>query len=140
MKQIFMEEVLNQVRTRGDCEALVDQEMGMMTFSEMWNLSGKVYQYLINHGIGREDVVVIRLPRNNNVCVAMVGVMRAGAAFTILEEGYVPDRVDYIIKDSGCKLIIDRDAWAEIEKTELTEESAGEGYREVDLHDADYIV
>lgn len=140
MKQIFMEEVLNQVRTRGDCEALVDQEMGMMTFSEMWNLSGKVYQYLINHGIGREDVVVIRLPRNNNVCVAMVGVMRAGAAFTILEEGYVPDRVDYIIKDSGCKLIIDRDAWAEIEKTELTEESAGEGYREVDLHDAAYIV
>ena len=39
MKQIFMEEVLNQVRTRGDCEALVDQEMGMMTFSEMCSMT-----------------------------------------------------------------------------------------------------
>ena len=52
-----------------------------VTYRELDVISGKVYRYLKDHGIGREDFVNIILPRGTEPFIAMLGVWKTGATF-----------------------------------------------------------
>lgn len=96
------------------------------------DLSGKVYAWLREKQISREDFVLLCLPRGAAALVCMLGVWKAGAAFTMVEDNYPPERITYIKKDCGCKTVIDIHVWNdEILKTE-----ALPGYEETSIHDA----
>ncbi len=105
------------------------------TFRELWEISGKIYAHLKARGIGREDVVMYHLPRGIELYACMLGTMRAGAAFTMVETGTDPERTAFIRKDSGCKLLVDEGCIQEI-----LEADPLEGYEEVNLHSLLYIV
>ncbi len=102
-----------------------------VNWRELDLISGKVYRYLKEHGIGREDFVNIILPRGVEPFIAVIGVWKAGAAFVLLEEEYPKERIDFIRKDCGCKLVLDRRVWEEILKYEYLE-----GFEQADDHDA----
>ena len=99
------------------------------------DLSARVYAYLAGKGIGREDFVLIRLPRDARPFIAMLGVWKAGAAFTVVEDDYAPERIEAIAKDCGCRAMIDDAAWDEILKTEPLP-----GFRRADDHDACFAI
>lgn len=79
--------------------------------------------------------MLINMARGIMPVVAMVGVLKAGAAFTIVEEGYAPERIEYVRNDCGCKAEISRDIWEEIIKCEPLY-----GHEQTDEHDAAYAV
>lgn len=106
-----------------------------ITCEELDRMSGQVYCYLKKIGIGREDFVLINLARGIMPVVALVGVLKAGAAFTIVEEGYAPERIEYIRKDCGCKAEINRKVWEEILGCETLY-----GHERTNVHDAAYAV
>ena len=99
------------------------------------DLSARVYGWLKARGIGREDFVFLCLPRGAVALISMIGVWKAGAAFTMVEEQYPPERIAYIRKDCSCKAVIDRDAWNGILETEPMP-----GYEKTDPHDAAFAV
>ena len=106
-----------------------------INYEQLRVISGRVYAYLKARNIGKEDFVMIKLPRGVQPVIAMIGVWRAGAAFVIAEENVGPERVDYIYRDCGCKLSITSDVWDEINRLEPLD-----GYEETDPHDAAYAV
>ena len=106
-----------------------------ITFAEFDDYSGRVYAWLKARGIGREDFVLINLPRGVMPFMAATGVWKAGAAFVIVEENYAPERVAYIRKDCGCKAELDLEAWLEAMHTQ-----ALSGYEATDPHDAAFAV
>jgi len=57
-------------------------------------------------GIGREDRVAILLPRSERVYEAMLGVLKAGAAYVPLDPDIPPDRLAFILGDCGAKCLI----------------------------------
>ena len=89
-----------------------------ITYEDLHELSGKVYAWLKYQGIGREDFILINLVRGVLPVVAIIGILKAGAAFALVEENYAPERIEYIRKDCGCKSEINRNAWEEILKCE----------------------
>lgn len=97
--------------------------------------SAQVYAWLKQKGIGREDFVLICLPRGILPIITMLGVWKAGAAFTVVEDNYAPDRIEYIKKDCGCKAVIDIETWKEIYSAEPLS-----GYEKADPHDAAFAV
>ena len=106
-----------------------------ISFEELRNISGRVYAYLKAHNIGKEDFVLIKLPRGVKPIIATIGVWRAGAALILVEENLAPERIAYIYNDCNCKLAITSDVWEEINQYEPLD-----GYEETDLHDAAYAV
>ena len=78
---------------------------------------------------------MIRFPRDARPFIAMLGVWKAGAAFTVVEDNYAPERVDAIREDCKCRLVIDESAWNDILTTEPKT-----GYREADAHDACFAI
>ena len=106
-----------------------------VSYLKIDEISGKVFRYLSDNGIGKEDFVLINLPRGVQPVIALVGVWKAGAAFTIVEENYAPERIDFIRRDCNCKAEISKENWEEILHLEPKE-----GYVEADLHDAAFAI
>ncbi|MBP5468123.1 MAG: AMP-binding protein [Candidatus Riflebacteria bacterium] len=125
-----------QVAKRPNEVFLIDVANNLkFTLKESDLITGKVYAYLKEKGIGREDFVLINLPRGASIILAMLGVWKAGAAFVVTEDTLAPDRIEFIRKDISCKLTIDNDVWEEIlnYKPYL-------GYIKTNVHDASFAV
>ena len=106
-----------------------------ITYAQLDDLSGRVYAYLKNNGIGREDFVLINLPRGILPIVAMVGVWKAGAAWALVEDTYAPERIEYIRSDCGCKAELSSVNWEEVVSTDYLA-----GHEATGEHDAAYAI
>ncbi|MBP9996009.1 MAG: non-ribosomal peptide synthetase, partial [Lachnospiraceae bacterium] len=106
-----------------------------ITYRELYHQSGKVYNYLHSKNIGKEDVVMITLPRGAMPIVALFGVWRAGAAVIMLETDYPEKKKEYIKHNANCKLVIDSTLYSEMTQYDMLS-----GYEKADPHDLAYIV
>ncbi len=132
----FMRKFLQTVQDAPDSLMLVDdQSNNHWTRERVNDMSARVYNYLHKRHVGREDFVLILLPRGVLPVIAMIGVWKAGAALVVLEDNYVPERIDFIRKDLNCKLTIDMDAW-----NEICDEEPRPGFVMADCHDAAFAV
>ena len=133
---MFMNSFDLNCRKNGKDVALVNAETGArVSYEELSELSGRVYGYLKQRGIGRESVVMISLPRGVQPFIALIGIWRAGAAAIMLDADYAKDRQQYIYEDAGCVLRIDNSLFIDIMESE-----SQEGYEQVSPHDLCYIV
>ncbi|MGG0816209.1 amino acid adenylation domain-containing protein, partial [Paenibacillus alvei] len=57
-------------------------------------------------GAGREQVVAISLSPSIDMLAAVLGVMKAGAAFLPIDTHYPVQRMEYVLKDSGAAVLI----------------------------------
>ena len=105
------------------------------TYADVDDMSGRLYGYLKEKGIGKEDFVLIDLPRGILPIIAMIGIWKAGAAWALVEDTYAPDRIDYIRKDCGCKIELTATLWDEIMRHDYLA-----GHESVDPHDAAYAI
>ncbi len=106
-----------------------------ITYAQLDDMSGRVYAYLADNGVGKEDFVLINLPRGIMPVIAMLGVWKAGAAWALVEDTYAPERIDYIRKDCGCKFELNADTWEKVMETDPKS-----GHETVDDHDAAYAI
>lgn len=106
-----------------------------ITYRQFDELSGRVYRYLKEHAIGREDTVLLLLPRSIQMPVGMMGVWKAGASFVVCEDTAAPEQVAYLRQDSHARLVIDSALWPEIMACEPLP-----GRQTVHPHDLAYIV
>ncbi|MBR5337471.1 MAG: AMP-binding protein [Lachnospiraceae bacterium] len=106
-----------------------------ITYSRLDDMSGRVYGYLKANNIGKEDFVLLNLPRGILPIVAMIGVWKAGAAWALVEDTYAPERIAYIRKDCGCKFELSASNWDDVMRTDYLA-----GNEETDPHDAAYAI
>ncbi len=133
----FIERFEENVKKHPDKAALrsYGQHKGVSTYASLDRRSAMVYRYLKERGIGKEDYVMICLPRSIRTAICMMGILKAGAAFVIVEDHYAKDRIDFIYSDCGCVLKADLDVFEEMMQTEPLY-----GHEETDAHDAAYAV
>ncbi len=77
-----------------------------ITYQELNSRANKLAHYLRGIGVGHEDRVALLLPKTEFVYVAMLGVLKAGAAYVPLDPAYPPDRVGFILEDCAARLCI----------------------------------
>lgn len=106
-----------------------------VTYAQLEDMSGRVYGYLKENDIGKEDFVLIDLPRGVLPIIAMIGVWKAGAAWALVEDTYAPERIEYIKNDCSCKFEITSENWDIVMHTEYLE-----GHEDPDPHDAAYAI
>ncbi|MFE9581762.1 amino acid adenylation domain-containing protein [Nocardia sp. NPDC006044] len=77
-----------------------------MTYAELAAAADELAQRLRARGVGRGSFVGIHLERSADVVVAILAVLRAGAAYVPLDPMYPADRIEFMIADSGARLVI----------------------------------
>ncbi|HJP91739.1 MAG TPA: amino acid adenylation domain-containing protein [Pyrinomonadaceae bacterium] len=86
-----------QARRSPSHQAVVDRREAY-TYQELDARSNQVAQYLLAHGVERQDVVAIYAERNASLVVALLGIIKSGAAFMVLDPAYPPARLLYYLE------------------------------------------
>ena len=63
-------------------------------------------KYLVQQGVQPGDIVAVALPRSVNLTLALMAVMRAGAAYLPLDVSYPDERLSYMVGDAKPPLIV----------------------------------
>ncbi|MCX6318736.1 MAG: non-ribosomal peptide synthetase [Bacteroidetes bacterium] len=78
-----------------------------LTYGELNQLSGNLANHLINKaGIRPGDVVALLVDNSERTAVAIMGILKAGATYLPVDGLLPDDRKEFMLTDSGAKLII----------------------------------
>ena len=105
MKDVVAQLRLN-AREHADKPALVYHDQ-VLTYAQLNDQSARVAAALVARGAKPEKVYPILLERSPTYVVALLGIMRAGAAAAPLSTTYPQERVDLITHDCGAELVVD---------------------------------
>ncbi|WP_157640496.1 non-ribosomal peptide synthetase, partial [Burkholderia ubonensis] len=95
-----------QVARTPDAPALVT-DSSLMTYADLNARANGLADQLVNHyGVGPESLVGIMLDRSEAMIVAILGVLKAGAAFVPLDTAYPAERINHILGDTGLSLLL----------------------------------
>ena len=91
-----------------DQVALIDGRESL-TYSELNEKSNQFAHFLTQtYNIRSNDLVGLKLDRNQDLIISLIGILKTGAAYVPIDINYPKDRISYIENDSKCKLVVDR--------------------------------
>jgi non-ribosomal peptide synthetase component F len=79
--------------------ALVFEE-SMLSYAELNAHANRLAHLLIGRGIGPESLVALALPRSSQMIIALLGILKAGAAYLPLDPDYPLERLAYMLRDA----------------------------------------
>jgi surfactin family lipopeptide synthetase A len=89
-------------------EAAIVSREETLTYAELESRSDRVARHLAALGVGLESRVGICLERSPDLVIAMLGVLKAGAAVVPIEPSQPARRQSAILADSGARLVLAR--------------------------------
>lgn len=109
----IIDEFHDQVRENPNNTAVVydDKEF---TYAEVDRLSNKLANYLIeNYQVKTNDLISLKLERNEWMIISMLGVLKAGGAYVPVDPEFPAERIAFIENDSNCTLSFDKNVLAQ---------------------------
>jgi len=79
---------------------------GTLSFAELEHCVGRLAHALRHRGVGPEVLVAVFLPRSPELVMAILAVLRAGGAYLPLDSDSPPERLSYVLEDSGAALVL----------------------------------
>ncbi|NOI80256.1 amino acid adenylation domain-containing protein [Vibrio tubiashii] len=140
----FTELLKEQVLAQPDSEALVANPLGgtalptngserlALSYQQLDDFSDGVAAELIARGIQRDLRVGVMFTRGADMLVAMIGVLKAGAAFLPLDPSYPQDRLAYMVEDSDAQWLISDDSSQKLAR-EICQRDNIIAYSDIDL-------
>lgn len=95
-----------QVAKKGDTKILSFDEEAY-SYKELNASANQLAAYLHKkQKLQPNDLVAIKLDRSEWMVIAILAVLKAGAAYVPIDPSYPQERINYILSDSGCKTVI----------------------------------
>jgi amino acid adenylation domain-containing protein/non-ribosomal peptide synthase protein (TIGR01720 family)/FkbM family methyltransferase len=83
-----------------------------LLYRDLDRRANQLARYLGGLGVGRESPVGILLDRTPAMVVAVLGVLKAGAAYVPLQAGQPSERLKYMLRDTGAGVVLTSGALA----------------------------
>ncbi|MEW2624631.1 amino acid adenylation domain-containing protein [Streptomyces sp. NPDC048106] len=100
-----------QADSAPDAVAIVSGEREF-TYAEVERTANRIAHELRRYGLGPDDSVGLCLPRSADLVIAMLAVLKAGAAFVPLDPALPPSRLADMVGAARCARILCQDATA----------------------------
>ncbi|HEX7700663.1 MAG TPA: amino acid adenylation domain-containing protein, partial [Kofleriaceae bacterium] len=118
------------------------------TYAEVERRANTLGHALRDKGMGRDALVAIQLDPCPEMLVAVLGVLKAGAAFLPIDPEYPLARKQYMLKDSGARVLLTRgalsaDVAAGLDVIDLAQPMPGRSDRvvvEIERSDLAYVI
>ena len=79
-----------------------------LTYHELNERSNQLAHYLKEkYQIGPDDLISLKLQRSERMIIAILGILKAGGAYLPIDPDYPEERINYMVSDSACKLLLD---------------------------------
>ena len=77
-----------------------------LTYAELDARANQLARHLVSLGIGPEQIVALALPRSLEMVIALLAVLKCGAAYLPLDTDYPAARLAFMLTDSRASLLI----------------------------------
>ncbi|MGA9772902.1 MAG: MupA/Atu3671 family FMN-dependent luciferase-like monooxygenase [Blastocatellia bacterium] len=95
----------SQVERAPDRIAVVfDNEQ--VTYGRLNAMANQVAHYLQSLNVGVEDRVAVSIARSSEMVVALIGVLKVGAAYVPLDPAYPKERLSFMLKDADVSALV----------------------------------
>ncbi|MDQ2586489.1 non-ribosomal peptide synthase/polyketide synthase [Saccharothrix yanglingensis] len=78
-----------------------------LTYRELDERSNRLAHHLVAAGAGPETLVALRFTRSTDLVVAVLGVLKSGAAYLPIDVSYPEERIAYVLGDARPVLTLD---------------------------------
>ncbi|MEV4202070.1 non-ribosomal peptide synthetase [Micromonospora globbae] len=100
-----VEEVQRRVAAAPDATALVHEGVAL-SYAEVNARANRLARLLVARGAGPETRVALALPRSAELVVAILAVLKSGAAYVPVDTGYPAGRIAYLLEDAQPALVL----------------------------------
>ncbi|WP_155742256.1 non-ribosomal peptide synthetase, partial [Paenibacillus polymyxa] len=77
-----------------------------LTYAELNEQANRLARVLRAKGVEADQPVGVLLERSADILVSILGVLKAGGAYVPMDTMYPQERIDYMLQDSGAKVVI----------------------------------
>ncbi|QPK49500.1 non-ribosomal peptide synthetase [Streptomyces gardneri] len=77
-----------------------------VSYGELERDANRLARYLVGRGVRRGDAVGVLLEREPRLIVAVLAVLKAGAAYTLLDPGFPVERLRDVVGRAGVSLVV----------------------------------
>ena len=77
-----------------------------LTYRELNEKANQLAKIILSNGINTEDTVAIFLDKSLEMIIAILAILKSGAAYLPIDIDYPFSRIDYMLKNSNAKLIL----------------------------------
>ncbi|GGM50627.1 hypothetical protein GCM10012275_21840 [Longimycelium tulufanense] len=95
----------DQVARTPEATAVVFEDVHL-TYAELDQRAEALARRLRARGAGPERFVAVAVPRSAELMVALLGVLKSGAAYLPVDLDYPADRVAFMLADSGARIVV----------------------------------
>ncbi|MGC4890935.1 non-ribosomal peptide synthetase [Micromonospora sp. DT227] len=99
------DEVQRQAAATPDAPALVCDGV-TLSYAELNTAANRLARLLVARGAGPETRVALALPRSCELVVAMLAVLKSGAAYVPVDTAYPAGRIAYLLADAAPALVV----------------------------------
>ena len=101
----IVELVKQQVVSASEAVAIVENNLEL-TYNQLDTISEIIASNLTQMGIGSEDTVAVFMDRSASLIISLLGILKSGAAFVPIDTSFPEQRLEYVLEDSGCLLVL----------------------------------
>ncbi|HEX5882907.1 MAG TPA: amino acid adenylation domain-containing protein [Pyrinomonadaceae bacterium] len=91
-------------RTPGEV-ALISNDQ-RLTYRELDQAANRLAHFLRRHGVGPESVIAVATDRSARMAVAVLAVLKAGAAYVPLDPEYPSERLSFMLEDASASAVL----------------------------------
>lgn len=97
---------LRQADAQPDSIAAIDERGSKLTYGILRDEALRLATHLSKLGAGPERMIGLSISRDTSMLVGILGILATGAAYVPLDPAYPKDRIDYLLSDSGVRLVV----------------------------------
>lgn len=105
-RQASLHQLLAQTASQYPDKVALVSNGRSLSFRELNETANQVAHALQQRGIGPKDVVGVVLDRSPELMIALLAILKAGAAYVPIDPAYPHDRIAFMLTDSAANMLI----------------------------------
>lgn len=77
-----------------------------LTYRELNERANQLARYLVKKGVEEETIVGLLSTHSIEMVIGILGILKAGGAYLPIDCGYPSERISYMLKDSGSRILL----------------------------------
>ncbi|MDX2705104.1 non-ribosomal peptide synthase/polyketide synthase [Streptomyces sp. PA03-6a] len=98
-----------QVARTPDATAIVFEDR-QVSYADLNARANQLARLLVTHGAGPEHLIALALPRSTDLIVALLAVLKTGAAYLPIDPDHPADRIAHLLTDARPALLVTTEA------------------------------
>jgi len=106
LNEICVHEIFEEQVRRTPHAVAVVYEGESLTYAELNGRANQLARYLINRGVGPDQLVGVCIERSLGMVIGLLGILKAGGAYVPLDPTYPTERLTYMLEDAAPQLVL----------------------------------